>query len=590
MTVGEVIYGLRIEERVSQGELARGIISDSFLSRFENNEKKLDKIIVASLFQRLGKTFDKLEFQVSVGEYRMILLREQLIKCLETADEKLLVEYMGQYERIYNKSHKLEKQYYLLIKASEAYLIKRDKTKCLVLLKEAIEVTFPEWEICNWNNMYLCIQEVQILTMIAYVYMLMDNPEAEDLIKKNIDFINRRYTDAEEKPKILTPAYWVYIRLLLKSEREEEALIYCKLAKENLANIGMIVLMDRILDIEIKLTENLEKKEKLQGQYDAICFVKKLIGKEDVDEYYQILKTNHQRELYISNETLKDVRIASNISQEELSYDICSYETISRVESGKRTLSHKKRLLLYNKLHIDPNLYGGNVVSNDYEVHRLVREFARLWYKKELEKAMRVLKKIEKKLDMSIPTNKQFVEHWKVMEKVKKSKITYEKAGKELEKILNYTIKFNEGIFSRIPSKTELQAVVDIMIFYKKQKLYHKSIEMYRNLLEKYEKSSVDEMHHAKSMILIYLNYAGVLEEAGQLKESKVFAMKGIELAYNCGRGDTIGTILANMSCIYIKEDNQMKFWKYLNHSINLLLLYKHDNDVEMIKSFYKLK
>lgn len=590
MTLGEVIQKLRVEQRVSQHDLARGIITGSELSRFENNEKKLDKIIISALFQRLGKTFDKLECQVSIGEYRMVLLREQLINCLENRNEKLLKSYIEQYEKIYKPSHRLNLQFLLLIKASKEYLINQNNQKCIELLQEAIEVTLPEWKDYRWYYDCLCIQEIQIITMIAYMYLILGNVEAETLIKLNIDFINKHYTDMEERTKILTPAYWVYIRVLLEQNKNEEAETYCRLAKENLTQIGMVSLMDRFLKIETELTENEEKKSRLYGQYKAIQFVKEIIQKEEVDEFFQILKTNHQQELYLSYETIKDVRVAMNISQEELSWEICANETLSRAEGGERPLSRKNRELLCEKLHIDPNLYTGNVVSIDYDVHRLTREFARLWYKKDIEKACQVMNLVESQLDMHIPMNRQYIEHWRILTKAMKQQISYEEAVEGFEKILCYTMRFGTNEISRVPSRTELRILISIATFYKRLKQDEKTIEIYQKILNIYEKSEVEEIHHVQSLIIIYLNYSVVLEENNRLDEAEKYAIKAIKLSYECGRADTIGTIIANMSCIYNKEKNSEKVAEYVTQAINLLTLYKHDKDVETLKAYFHIK
>ena len=95
--VGKMLSALRIQAGISLSQLSRGIIGKSELFRIENGEKEADRVELEALFQRMGKSVDKLEFLVSVTEYLYLKKRQELINAILQSDEtemqRLLVEY-----------------------------------------------------------------------------------------------------------------------------------------------------------------------------------------------------------------------------------------------------------------------------------------------------------------------------------------------------------------------------------------------------------------------------------------------------------------------------------------------------------------
>ena len=101
------------------------------------------------------------------------------------------------------------------------------------------------------------------------------------------------------------------------------------------------------------------------------------------------------------------------------------------------------------------------------------------------------------------------------------------------------------------------------------------------------------EQHHASSLMLVYLNYAGSLEVNGCLDKSEEEGIKGIRLALKCQRGDDAAKILANLACVYAKSNTQekdLRCERCLCNSFVLLKLYGYEQKCKMVKDYYEKK
>lgn len=67
--MGKIIRQLRKQQKLTQKELAEGIVSESVMSRIENGLAKPELDVLDALFTRLGKTLEPFEFVVSNREY-----------------------------------------------------------------------------------------------------------------------------------------------------------------------------------------------------------------------------------------------------------------------------------------------------------------------------------------------------------------------------------------------------------------------------------------------------------------------------------------------------------------------------------------
>lgn len=83
MDIGQQIYELREQKKIPLEELALGICTAESLRNIELGKEAVSKLIMEAIFQRLGKSTDKLELIVSDEVYEEEELNEYFEECLE---------------------------------------------------------------------------------------------------------------------------------------------------------------------------------------------------------------------------------------------------------------------------------------------------------------------------------------------------------------------------------------------------------------------------------------------------------------------------------------------------------------------------
>lgn len=206
--IGSKIREERIRQKLSQEELSYGICAVSTLSRIETGMQKPGLKMEEALLERLGCSTENLVFFASEEE----VLKHSLeinIDFKLTRHELDVKKEMEEYEKLIAEqgpSNNLEKQYYLLVKASyNSYVGGKPLDECYAMLKKALLLTMPDFkvrrlyairlmtltEINILNSMAIKLYEMQSTGLaMKYMYFLVDYLEKSNISR---DVIVKRY-------------------------------------------------------------------------------------------------------------------------------------------------------------------------------------------------------------------------------------------------------------------------------------------------------------------------------------------------------------------------------------------------------------
>lgn len=560
-----MMWKLRERLHINQEDLAKGILSAADLSRVEHGTKEIDYFELEALFQRMGKSLDKLELVLSRKEYQLLCIREKIEEALEKNQyeevDSLLDEYMA-----YNSSKRnMHQQYSRIVKGILQYLREKNGHDVLNKLDACLEITCENWKETEWAQLCLCTQEVRILLLIAYIKVEAKEYDSALQILLNMqEYLEIRYTDEEEKAKIYPHCMYLLATTYWQQGEIETAYKKCWQGIECLVDNGALTLLSELLQLQKDCLEKMGKKveqEKCKQYIEAIDFVYELAQKERCQEMILLLlKESVQRECIISNELIREMRKATSMTQEKLSDNICAQETLARIEKDKTNPNSKNMYDMLKRMGMSREKYYGFIVSDDYALYEKVRLYNRCVGKEEREKAYELLNEIENGLDMKEQVNRQFIESGRIRERLWEQKITYEQAIDELKKILYWTmppIKGKEMVY-RVPFRQEFMILNQMAIYYKRNGEIDKTLQIYKQNIEKYQSSRISMKNHVVPGFALYINYAGFLELKNDLEYAKDVGNEGIIHAVICNRGDVIGPILANLFCVYEKQ-NQLK-------------------------------
>lgn len=607
LKIGEMLRILRERAGIPQKDLARGIFTLAEYSRVERGERETDKAHLEALFQRLGKSEDKLELAVPIKEYKQQFFHHIILQLLAVEDIKGAEMAISEYAHYLDLEKPLHCQSLILLQTVKEYIENKNKQAVIKKMEEAIEITFPDWRQVSYDNIYLCRQELQLLLLIAYFNVQVqkqycteqmkddkDVVNAEALLKKLLNYINEKYTDEQEKVKILPQCLWLLGLVYWRQKNIGKALGCCKKGIENLAISGSLMPMRNLLVLQIECLKIMEEAEEIQDslcKIEAIDFLYQIAGVNyPIDEMIVLLLPSMQGEITVTNELLKELREAKGISQEELCEGICTRETLSRIEGGKRSPNRKKLFAMLKRMGVERETYYGYIAADEYQLYENVNVYFMCEGKsqKEIADAEIAFQELERCLNRKYLINRQFLETEWAKRKIKKDKDDWEKCFETLKEILSYSMREYKGEIYRVPFRQEVIILVYMAICLRRLDRKDEALEIYRQIMERYEKSMIAKPFHATPLFLIYANYVGLLEVTNHLEDSEQVAKEGLNFALECRRGDVAAEILANLSCVYEKTQNKELAELCLRHSFYLLDLYKYEDECKVLKTVYE--
>lgn len=458
--IGNMLKTLREEAGISQSDLAGGIMTVADLSRAERGEKELDKMYLEALFQRVGKSEDKLELMLSMEEYHLIEEKYLILNNLDIGDIGKAEEHLKQYEKYISKKKPLHLQAFLLLQAVVEYAKKRERQKTAAKVQEALEVTFPEWKEAKLESRYLCSQEIQVFLLLLYLnaeeLSVKSGAETEweqtvSRLEKLYVYVDKRYTDDEERAKVYPWCAWFLSKEYMRLGNLGRAYEVCREGQNCLAENGGLSMMKELLQTQAECMEKIgikEGKGQLIKEIEAVDFLYEVVGKEPPKEpVIQLLLTSMQGEVIVTSELIREQRTAYGMTQEKLAENICAQETLSRIESGMRSPNKKKLHAMLRKLGIERGTYYGFVEADEYRIYEKVRRYKRSLGKLSRNEAEELLDELEGCLDMESVVNSQFIKAARAGGRINIKGADCEAELQELKELLKITLKdYAEGL------------------------------------------------------------------------------------------------------------------------------------------------
>lgn len=301
--IGALCYRVRKRRDISQEKLIYGICKQSAYSKSEKNEIALSKDMTERLLKRLGLSSSNFLFLISQKDHEYQEWKKQLIQLINVKDYDKAFKALQLRKE---KENDLQHQFHLFILG---YL-----TNDLNMIQQALLITLPKLNHIYLPEMALSADEMK---MLLYYWKkegrLLQNT---NVIKNCMEYTDLYYAD-EEKAKLFSYELDIMKQIMMD---EKDQLLY------------------RYFSM---------KRDALFHQYhfhhDALSF--------------EIANNSMPLHTYLYNK-----RIEKNMTQEEISENICSVVTYSRFESGKQEMNSNSIKQLFHKL----NLEYGYVLCDDH--------------------------------------------------------------------------------------------------------------------------------------------------------------------------------------------------------------------------------
>lgn len=551
--ISELLYDLRLEKEVGQKKLCWGLCSQGTYCRYENGERTPDRLLLNAIIQRLGKSADKLVTILTLREYKYFLWKKKVLTAVGKEDMDELERLLEQKEaKDFTINKSLQRQFKYRMQALVAWYKEADIKKGIQLLEQAVELTMPNIRFQKMDRYYISIEEMHILLELARFWIKGDRKqEATSLLGEIVDYSDRNYDDYEAKVKVLPKAVRMLYPLLIEEQRELEGLLLCKKAVELLCWQGVLYDLADLMEGYLICASKLFKNEEM-GRYERQLQALREVYEEYGAEIYQQEDTRltyHNQEMYLIDEMMQRFRIKKGVSQDVLSEGICTPETISRIESGRRGPNPNNFYALMRKLETEHDYYNGKLETNDFLLLEKLKELERAMSLKNWDEARNLLEFLKSKVDLDRKQNNQTLmaaENYILFcEKKISSKEFVERCEKTLE-CENEGWRRKEFWDLQFFTNYKITMLNHIAVGYEHMKQLDKSIFILEHLLGQLDHSKIRLEDRYESSMTVVGNLSSFYGETGRVDECLEVCERGINLCLESGRGVRLPKFLAN--------------------------------------------
>ena len=581
--IGEIITGLREGMRCTQSQLSKKLCSVTELTRIESNQRVPNQFLLDMLFERLGKATDRLEYILpnviyQLYELRFRIQREILYRRLEAAEELL-----EEYEKKKAAYQPLHTQFIEQERAQIAWIRKEDAGGVLEHLQKAIAQTMEEEPALNRETL-LSVDEIRLLLFRWEVCLGTEEERSVRELGRILEYMEQRGFETEELVRVYPYAVILYERqgIFAKKEVQEAA----EKALELLRDSGQILFLVEILEILIRYSESEQEEKEYREFRRSVVEVQK-----EYEVHYEEfpLFRCFNRLFELDSDVIRRTRSALHLSQEALCEDICTQETLSRIERGKNAPGNETMQRLMKKMNREWQRVAMDLAIEKYEMMQAERTVAKLESRKEYERCEKEFEKLKDILDMTLLENQQYFALKKLMFMVKKQECSYDEAIAKLYEILKLTLecKFSE-IYKYPLTHREVLILNLIAVYHCWKGEVEAGVKVWGDILSNLEGRNVAGAFLSREWELIAGNIARRPAELGDEQRAVEICDEQMKMELEIGKGAHIAYLLEIMTYALDRVGNEnyifyfrnaMQWFKLMKHIRNYLFMKKYSEE-----------
>lgn len=566
--IGRMIYTLRLRKGISQEELCQGLCSVVTLCRLETGERRPDILVFNALLQRLGKNPYMIDTVLTLEEFSYFAKRRNIEISLELKEYERAEQELKELEEEQTGEPLRKQDIYQLY--GILYLLWGKKEEAQKALQKGLLLTLPEVDSCRLEELWLSETETTLLLL----YVCAREEKEERLILAMKRYIQYKVSDGEAKNKRMAQLMYLLAQLKIQQKRWREVYRCCEEVISAEVENGELCLIPQALQMELFCLEqgiSEENGELRKKEYQALEKLLLEYGRRILEEKENLIffiKEYSQEKLLI-DELISRARERKEISQEKLSEDICSPETLSRLETGKHNPTVKNFYALMKKLGLEIGYYNTDLKAERFETLEKSRELRRLVILQRYEEAEKILEEIEAEIDGTAIENRQYLEFYHIAIEESLGKIDTNETLERLEGILGLRLK-KQGESFLLPKQLmtiEISLFNSMALLWKKQGKQKKSVEILKMLYDYFKESKVEKAlgasEHGRDFLMILSNLASYTEETDDLEKAKEYVKEVINEGLRIGIGIRIGKNLILKGYIQEREGKEICLQTY---------------------------
>ena len=550
LNIGRLLYGIRTKYEMNVKDICRGICSPSSYCMYENGEIVPDILLVNMFLDRMGFGILGLTAYISEKEVVYFKWKESTRACIRNENYKklgMLLERIPTGNVSLNK--KIREQYAWFIKGIVAEKDTADLKKATECYEKALECTCGFLIKSQKIEGTFSVREIHIYAIYLNLLCKVNPKEKEEVISRFyqlMQYVNVHYVEEQQKVKIYPLLVCLWGNLVIEGKDTEGSFEIFEKTLELLRKQKSLYCLLEIMRLHI-LVGLKEKRDMSKEQEDI----------KILQSFFEEFGYRAQSQIYVpqANEImlehvgqyLSTERKKVNFTQEKISDGICSVESYSRIENGRKPTRNNYKALT-EKIGTENRYYIELVNTGNIDALLLRREISRILFsEKSMDKVWESLEKLMEILgEDECAQNKQYLKFIEICIEKEYSHMSEEICCEEYRKVLAYSMNENLiGEKKHIYTKVEINLINHISVCLAKSGKKEQAMRLIRAFLEDTDQMKEDKYHETK---LAKLNYGRWLSDSGEYSKADSIFMDGAKQIMERDRAELLDQYIGEIA------------------------------------------
>ncbi len=592
LNIGRLLYGIRTKYEMNVKDICRGICSPSSYCMYENGEIVPDILLVNMFLDRMGFGILGLTAYISEKEVVYFKWKESTRACIRNENYKklvMLLEHMPTGNVSLNK--KIREQYAWFIKGIVAEKDTADLKKATECYEKALECTCGFLIKSQKIEGTFSVREIHIYAIYLNLLCKVNPKEKEEVISRFyqlMQYVNVHYVEEQQKVRIYPLLVCLWGNLVIEGKDTEGSFEIFEKTLELLRKQKSLYCLLEIMRLHILV--GLKEKRDMSKEQEDIKILQSFFEEFGYQAQSQIY-VPQANEIMLEHvgQYLSTERKKVNYTQEKISDGICSVESYSRIENGRKPTRNNYKALT-EKIGTENRYYIELVNTGNIDALLLRREISYELFMEKNERLPELLEELKTVLgEKEVAKNRQYLEFVQVSIEENTGRKTWNQCCDMFRNILSYTMNEKEiGKKRHVYTMLEINLIDHISVCMAKDGKSEEAMHLIKAFLDDMDYMKTEKYYET---FLAKLNYARWKSDRGNFDEAECIYREGIEQRIRRNKTELLDEYIGEYAYNkYLKNNINEKqdVKRYLLYALVLSRIYGTQRVYKTILQFFK--
>lgn len=413
-----ILKNIREALGMSAKEIYEGLCCRSTYDRYESGENEISLTRLFFLLERMGVSNERFEVMIPDYVYEFYQWYENCMKLVEKRDWEGLVCESKRFDKLVLEDEDIQLAYRDYIEYIIARYGEKDNNKAYSLILKALTHTVKDVESIAEEKKRLSVFEWNLfINLYDLKYEIYPDKNA-DLTSRLYDVYNYHRVNVTDKLIMYKTLPRLALTMLLNDSGSLTLHKRIELEEESLKTLTKYfcwVGLPEVLRLLSEDAKTLHARTVYAKHREALVSILNKYGFSE-DFRTEVFRESYPLSMLLSD-NLKAYRQKMGLTMEEVSDDICAFESYSRYERGVKYPKRKKLEKLAERLGMEWFLIRAEIDVDDYESLLLATECRQLIATQEIDAFREKIELLKEKIDMDIIKNQILVGFFELLTK-----------------------------------------------------------------------------------------------------------------------------------------------------------------------------